>query len=226
MENTLSEPETKAPSASPPVARRQRRYYQGVGLWLLELVTAFVAVYAAFLLNNYQASRASALRREQILTYLEKELTMVAASLHSNEKGYNEGTGELLRKIAAGEMPPLEPLDWASSAIINDQGWLIQAGGLELLSIDTIAALKTMSATYNADWDRMSHFQRLSDALLAPHVGDPADYFYDPVSHQLRPRFAAYPAMLRFGSATLHDVGACADKALAEVRKERQRPRP
>ena len=221
METGATEPGAAAPSAE-----KRRRLYGGVGLWLLELVTAFVAVYAAFVLNNYQTGRAAALRREQILTFLEKELTMVATSLHSNEKVYNEGTGELLRKITAGEMPPLEPLDWASSATINDQGWLIQAGGLELLSIDTIAALKTMQAIYAADWDRMSHFQRLSDELLAPHIGEPADYFYDPASHQLRPRFAAYPDMLRFGAATLHDVGAAADKALVEVRKERQRPRP
>ena len=123
-------------------------------------------------------------------------------------------------------MPPLEPLDSATSASLNDQGWLIQAGGLDLLSIDTIAALKLMEAIYSADWDRMSHFQRLSDALIAPHIGDPPDYFYDPASHQLRPRFAAYPDMLRFGATTLHDVGAAADEALAEVRKERQKHRP
>ena len=57
-----------------PSRHLRARLAAGLGRKAVELVTVFVGVYAAFLLNDHQAHREERQRREQILSWLEERL--------------------------------------------------------------------------------------------------------------------------------------------------------
>jgi hypothetical protein len=69
----------------------------------------------------------------------------------------------------------------------------------------------------------MAHYQKLSDELIAPVLGQDASFFYDETGRQLREKFDFYPRALQ---ARLDFYGELEQKQshlLSQIKSERQR---
>ncbi|MEY2490997.1 MAG: hypothetical protein QOC70_2939 [Verrucomicrobiota bacterium] len=105
---------------------------------LTELVIVFIGVYAAFILSAHQSHQQERQRRGQILALLEKGAAATAASLKQSTLDYDRRLNEFVTQLAKGEMPEITAISWATSFNPDERNWLLQAGGLELLDIETI----------------------------------------------------------------------------------------
>ena len=187
---------------------------------LVELTIVFVGVYAAFALNSHQIHKQEQQRRGQILAYLEKGAAAGAERLKQVTVNYDRNMNQFLDRLAKGEMPEMTPISWASNYNPNENAWLLQAGGLELLDIETIARMRELDTAASTGLATMAHYQTLSDQLIAPHLGEGRSFFYDPTTRQLRKEYAQYPAILEEGSRILHDISQKTDQLVAQLRVE------
>ena len=187
---------------------------------LVELTIVFVGVYAAFALNSHQIHKQEQQRRGQILAYLEKGAAAGAERLKQVTVNYDRNMNQFLDRLAKGEMPEMTPISWASNYNPNENAWLLQAGGLELLDIETIARMRELDTAASTGLATMAHYQTLSDQLIAPHLGEGRSFFYDPTAKQLRKEYAQYPAILEEGSRILHDISQKTDQLVAQLRVE------
>ena len=187
---------------------------------LVELTIVFVGVYAAFALNAHQIHKQEQQRRGQILAYLEKGAAAGAERLKQVTVNYDRNMNQFLDRLAKGEMPEMTPISWASNYNPNENAWLLQAGGLELLDIETIARMRELDTAASTGLATMAHYQTLSDQLIAPHLGEGRSFFYDPTTKQLRKEYAQYPAILEEGSRILHDISQKTDQLVAQLRVE------
>ena len=192
---------------------------------LTELVIVFIGVYAAFILSAHQSHEQERLRRGQILALLEKGVAATAASLKQTMVGYDERMNTFLTRLAKGEMPGVTAISWANSYNPDERNWLLQAGGLELLDIDTIVRLKELDAVARTGFGTMAHYQQISDQLIVPHAGEEPVFFYDPATKQLRSEYAQYPEMLKEGSRVLHQLSEKTDRLASQLRAEQERHR-
>ena len=88
----------------------KRRWARAIVDRLVELVIVFVGVYAAFMLNAHQGHEQQRQRRDQILSYLEKEVTASAANLKQVTANYDRRMNEFTSQVAKGEMPDITPI--------------------------------------------------------------------------------------------------------------------
>src|SRR5215469_14626104 len=190
---------------------------------VIELIIVFLGVYAAFLLNGYQIRKQDHERRNQILTYLQKQATTSYEKLRQVTLNYDEQMNAFLTQLERGEMPEISPIAWATSYNANETSWILQGGGLELLDIATIAKLKEVDSAASTGLSTMAHYQLLSDQLIVPHLGEGRRFFYDPGTKQLRQEYALYPNILKEGSRVLHDLLRKTDQLVVQLRTEQAR---
>ena len=149
-----------------------------------------VGVYAAFLLNRFDSYRRDTNRKTQILEALEHEtqesMDDLAGAISQNEPLM----AEFERRLAAGEMPSLSVSMNNSSYSATDDATLLQAGGLELLDVRTIALLRTVNAMERASMAARHNQFELSLVEVANR--EPAD-FYDPATRRLKKRYEWWP---------------------------------
>ncbi len=89
-------------------------------------------------------------------------------------------------------MPALQPLTFSSDYNPNDVSAFLQSGGLELLDVKTIVALRGAESSIRGGLSRLVHGEKLSDQLIIPFLDEDISFFYDPATKQLRKRFAFY----------------------------------
>jgi hypothetical protein len=193
-----------------------------LGRWLAELILVFVGVYAAFWLNNYQQHQQEAKRRDQILASLEQQLKEGIASAKTESAREEQLVGNFQRALAAGEMPPLGTFSFSSDYSASDIATLLQAGGIELLDVKTLAALRNFESVIRGGLARISHFQKLSDEMIAPNLDQDASFFYDPATKKLRKRFEKYPEALQATVNFFHDLEKAQADLLTQIQIERQ----
>ena len=102
----------------------------------------------------------------------------------------------------------------------DERNWLLQAGGLELLDIETIVRVKELDSAARTRLGTMARYQQISDQLIVPHIGQGRAFFYDPVTKQLRSEYAQYPEILKEGSRVLHDLSEKTDRLVSQLRAE------
>jgi hypothetical protein len=167
-----------------------------VGRWFGELLLVFLGTYAAFWLNNYQQHRQDAKRRDQILGALEEYVQLAADESARNAATAEKHAREFDRALAAGEMPPLGPINWTTDYSPTDIATYLQAGGLDLLDVKTLSALRNADSITRGFLSSAMHDQKLSDELIVPNLDQDISFFYDPTTKQLRKRFAVYPVCM------------------------------
>jgi hypothetical protein len=192
---------------------------------LTELVIVFIGVYAAFILSAHQSHEQERQRRGQILALLAKGAAATAAGLKQTTVDYDRRMNEFLTQLAKGEMPEITAISWANSYNPDERNWLLQAGGLELLDIETIVRLKELDAVARTGFGTMAHYQQISDQLIVPHAGEGRAFFYDPATKQLRNEYTQYPEMLKEGSRVLHNLGEKTDRLVSQLRAEQDHHR-
>ena len=193
------------------------------GRWVAELVLVFVGVYAAFWLNNYQQHRQDAGRRDQILASLEQQLRKgIESGKIDRAKQEREGT-EFQRALNAGEMPPLRPFVFTTDYSPTDWATMLQSGGVQLLDVQTLMAVRNDESVIRWGLSRMAWYQKLSDELIVPNLDQDISFFYDPTTKKLRKRFEIYPEALDARVRFANELERTHTKLLERIQAERQR---
>jgi hypothetical protein len=133
--------------------------------WAAELVLVFIGVSAAFWLNNYQQHQQEAKRRDQILASLERLLRDGIESGKVSAAKEEQEAAEFQHALDADQMPPLRPFVFTTDYSPGDFATLLQSGGIELLDVETLTALRNDESVIRWGLSRMAHYQKLSDEL-------------------------------------------------------------
>jgi hypothetical protein len=193
------------------------------GGWVAELVLVFVGVYAAFWLSNYQQHRQDAERRDQILASLEQTLREGIESGKTATVREERDAAEFRRALDAGEMPPLQPFVFTTDYSPGDIATLLQSGGVQLLEVKTLKALREMESVIRWGLSGTQRYQKLSDELIVPNLDQEISFFYDPATKKLRKRFEIYPQALEATVKFAHDLDRTKTELLKQIQTERQR---
>jgi hypothetical protein len=202
---------------------RNKSFFSRVGRWLAELILVFVGVYAAFWLNNYQQHQQEAKRRDQILASLEQTLREGIESGKINGAQEERQAAEFQQALDAGEMPRLHSFVFTTDYTPTDLATLLQSGGIELLDVETLTALRNDESVIRWGLSRMAHYQKLSDELIVPNLDQDISFFYDPATKKLRKRFEMYPEALQATAKFAHDLERTHTQLLKQIQAERQR---
>jgi uncharacterized protein YukE len=201
----------------------KRSPFARVGRWLAELILVFIGVYAAFWLNNYQQHQQNLQRHDQILASLERQLNEGIASVRDAGARADREVAEFKRALATGEMPPLQMYSFSSDYSATDIATLLQSGGIELLDLKTLAALRNLESVIRNGLAQIAHFQKLSDELIVPNLDQDTSFFYDPATKKLRKRFERYPDALGMTANFLHELERAQTDLLKQIQAERRR---
>jgi hypothetical protein len=201
----------------------KRSLLSRIGRWTAELVLVFVGVYAAFWLNNYQQHREDAGRRDQILAALEQQLREGIESGKINRAKQEQKAAEFRRALGAGEMPPLEPFVFTTDYSPTDWATILQSGGVQLLDVQTLMAVRNDESVIRWGLSRMARYQQLSDALIVPNLDQDISFFYDPATKKLRKRFEIYPQALEATVKFANELERSNSELLKRIQAERQR---
>jgi hypothetical protein len=190
--------------------------------WVAEVVLVFVGVYAAFWLNNYQQHRQDAERRDRILASIEQTLREGIESGKINRLEQEREAAQFRRALDAGEMPPLRPFVFTTDYSPGDFATLLQSGGIQLLDLQTLTALRDDESVIRWGLSRIARYQKLSDELIVPNLDQDISFFYDPGTRKLRKRFEIYPEALQATVKFANDLEHTHTELLQRIQAERQ----
>ena len=197
--------------------------FSKIGRWIAELVLVFIGVSAAFWLNNVQQLQQEAKRRDQILASLERTLREGIESGRINGAKEEQQAAAFRHALDAGEMPPLHPFVFTTDYSAGDFATLLQSGGIELLDVDTLTAVRNDESVIRWGLSRMAHYQKLTDELIVPNLDQDISFFYDPIARKLRKRFEMYPEALQSTVKFAHDLDRTHTELLKRIQAERRR---
>jgi hypothetical protein len=191
--------------------------------WAAELVLVFVGVSAAFWLNNYQEHEQEARHRDQILASLERLLEQGLESGKVNAAQEEQERAAFQRALEAGEMPALRPYVFTTDYSPGDFAALLQSGGVQLLDVETFTALRNDESVIRWGLSKLQRYQKLSDELIVPNLGQDVSFFYDPATRRLRKPFEIYPEALQATVQFAHDLDRTHRELLKRIQAERHR---
>jgi hypothetical protein len=202
----------------------KRSTFSRIGRWVAELVLVFVGVYAAFWLSNYQQHQQDAQRRDQILAFIEQTLREgIEGSKDNRAKEQEPEASEFRRALDAGEMPPLRPFVFITDYSPSDLATMLQSGGVQLLDVPTLRALRSDESVIRWGLARMARYQKLSDELIVPNLDQDISFFYDPATKKLRKQFEIYPDALQERLRFANELERTHTELLKQIQAERQR---
>jgi hypothetical protein len=189
-------------------------------------VLVFVGVYAAFWLSNYQQRQQDVERRDRILAFIEQTLREGIESSKTNRaKEQEPEAAEFRRALDAGEMPPLHPFVFITDYSTSDLATMLQSGGVQLLDVQTLTALRNDEAVIRWGLARMGRYQKLSDELIVPNLDQDISFFYDPATKKLRKQFEIYPRALEARVKFANELEQTHTELLKQIQAERRRNR-
>jgi hypothetical protein len=177
---------------------------------------------SAFWLNGVQQHHQEAKRRDQILGSLEQLLEDGIANTKEQTVKEEREVAELQRALQTAEMPPVRRFTFTTDYNPGDIATLLQSGGIELLDVRTLTALRELESVIRWGLSRMAHYQKLSDELIAPNLDQNKSFFYDS-STQLRKRFEIYPEALQAELNFFRELEQKQTQLLKQIQAERQR---
>jgi len=204
-----------------PIEKRSR--LSRFGRWAAELVLVFVGVYAAFWLSNYQQRGQDAERRDRILASIERTLREGIESNEISLAKQQQEAAEFRRALDAGEMPPLRPFVFTTDYSPGDFPALLQSGGIQLLDLETLTALRNDETIIRWGLSRMTRYTKLSDELIMPNLDQDILFFYDPATKKLRKRFEFFPEALDATVRFANELERTHTALLKQIQAERQR---
>jgi hypothetical protein len=201
----------------------KRSRFSHFGRWVAELVLVFVGVYAAFWLNSYQQRQQDAERRDRILASIEQTLREgIESSKINRAKEQEPEAAEFRRALDAGEMPPLRPFIFITDYSASDLATMLQSGGVQLLDVQTLRALRNDESVIRWGLARMARYQKLSDELIVPNLDQDTSFFYDPATKKLRKRFEIYPEALEARVKFANELERTHAELLKQIQAERR----
>lgn len=194
-----------------------------IGRWTAELVLVFVGVYAAFWLNNYQQRQQDKERHDRILASIEQTLGEGIESNKVSRAKEQQQVAEFRRALDAGEMPRLHPFVFTTDYSPGDFATILQSGGIQLLELETLTALRKDESVIRWGLSGMARYQKLSDELIVPNLNQDISFFYDPTTKKLRKQFEIYPEALQATVKFANDLERTHTALLKQIQAERQR---
>ena len=191
--------------------------------WTAELLLVFVGVSAAFWLNNYQEHQQEAKHRDQILASLERTLREGIESGKVNAEKEEKERADFQRALDAGQMPALQPYVFTTDYSPGDFAALLQSGGVQLLDVETLMALRNDESVIRWGLSKLQRYQKLSDELIVPNLAQDTSFFYDPATRKLRKPFEMYPEALAATVQFAHDLDRTHRELLKRIQAERHR---
>jgi len=201
----------------------KRSLLSRIGRWTAELVLVFVGVYAAFWLNNYQQRQQDQERHDRILASIEQTLRKGIESNNVSRAKEQQQVAEFRRALDAGEMPPLHPFVFTTDYSPGDFATILQSGGIQLLELETLIALRKDESVIRWGLSGMARYQKLSDELIVPNLHQDISFFYDPTTKKLRKQFEIYPEALQATVKFANDLERTHTALLKQIQAERQR---
>jgi len=201
----------------------KRSLLSRIGRWTAELVLVFVGVYAAFWLNNYQQRQQDQERHDRILGSIEQTLREGIESNKVSRAKEQQQVAEFQRALDAGEMPPLHPFVFTTDYSPGDFATILQSGGIQLLELETLTALRKDESVIRWGLSGMARYQKLSDELIVPNLNQDISFFYDPTTKKLRKQFEIYPEALQATVKFANDLERTHTALLKQIQAERQR---
>jgi hypothetical protein len=196
--------------------------FSRLGGWVAELILVFAGAYAAFWLNSYQQHQQDAKRRDQILAALEQQLRESIESGKISGAKQDQTAAEFRRALDAGQMPPLHPFTFTTDYNPGDNAALLQSGGIELLDVKTLMALRGVESVIRWGLSRMADYKKFSEELIVPNLDQDISFFYDPATKKLRKRFEMYPEALQATANFAHDLERTQTELLKRIQAERR----
>ena len=203
--------------------RKRRTLRARLTHWTAEVILVFIGVSAAFWMNNFHQHQHEAERRDRILASLERTLREGIASGKVNAAQEERERAEFQRALDAGEMPPLRPYVFTTDYSPGDFAALLQSGGVELLDVKTLTALRNDESVIRWGLSRLQRYQKLSDELIVPNLAQDISFFYDPATRKLRKPFEMYPEALQSTVQFAHDLDRTHTELLERIQAERHR---
>jgi hypothetical protein len=201
----------------------KRSRFSRVAGWFAELILVFVGVYAAFWLSNYQQRQQDAERRDRILASIERTLQEGIESNKISRAKEQKVAADFRRALDAGEMPPLHPFVFTTDYSPGDFAALLQSGGIQLLDLETLTALRNDETIIRWGLSRMARHTKLSDELIVPNLDQDISFFYDPATRNLRKRFEFYPEALDATVTFANELERTHTELLRRIQAERRR---
>jgi hypothetical protein len=175
------------------------------------------------LVKHFQQRQQEAERRDQILAALEKQLQEGVESGRTNREKQEHKAAEFRRALDAGEMPLLEPFVFITDYSPSDWATMLQSGGVQLLDVETLMAVRNDQSVIRWGLSRMAWYQKLSDELIVPNLDQDISFFYDPATKKLRKRFEIYPQALDANVQFANHLERTHTELLKRIQAERQR---
>ena len=100
---------------------------------------------------------------------------------------------------------------------------ILQAGGVQLLDLETLNALRNDESVIRWGLSRMARYTKLSDELIVPNLDQDISFFYDPATKKLRRRFEMYPEALDATVRFANELERTHTDLLKRIQAERQR---
>jgi len=204
-------------------ATSRKTFWSRLGRWVVELVLVFIGVYAAFWLNNYQQHQQDAERRDRILASIERTLRQGIESNKINRAQQQRKSAEFQRALDDGEMPLLPPFVFITDYNPADVATMLQSGGIQLLDLETLSALRKDESVIRWGLSRMARYQKLSDELIVPNLDRDISFFYDPATKKLRRPFEIYPEALRETTKFADELEEAHSELLQRIQAERRK---
>ena len=183
----------------------------------------FVGVYGAFWLNSYQQHREDAGRRDQILGSFEQQLREGIESGKKSRAIQEHKAAEFRRALEAGEMPPVQPFVFITDYSPIDWATMLQSGGVQLLEVETLMAVRNDESVIRWGLSRMARYQKLSDELIVPNLDQDISFYYDPGTKKLKKRFEIYPEALDARVRFANELERTHTELLKRIQAQRQR---
>jgi hypothetical protein len=202
----------------------KKRWYARARRWLAELLLVFIGVYAAFWLSDFQQRQQQARQRDQILASLERQLREGVENTKGQAAKAAEETRQFQQALESRQRPKLRRFTFTTDYNPGDIATILQAGGIELLDVKTLTTLREFESVVRWGLSRMAHYQKLSDELIAPNLGQDSSSFYEENGH-LRERFDIYPAALQARLDFFNGLQEKQTQLLGQIQSERRKRR-
>jgi hypothetical protein len=199
-----------------------KKLYLKIRRWVAELLLVFVGVYAAFWLNNFQQHQEQARQRDQIHASLEQELEVGIKNAKEQTAHSEQEVHGFQGALENGQQPKLSRFTFTTDYNPGDIATLLQAGGISLLEVKTLSTLREFESVVRWGLSRMAHYQKLSDELIAPNLGQDPSFFYEENGRHLRAQFDFYAEALQARRDFFNDLEQKEAQLLSQIKNERQ----
>jgi hypothetical protein len=177
------------------LTRSAKNLFSRFGWLIAELIFVFLGLYGAFVLERLHDEKMDMLRKRQIIEALVQEFTGYASELSAASSSLDERYGiPFFSKYAGGEFPFPKQIPLVGMGNVNTGLWeaMLASGGIEVLEVKKIQEVQSFFKDYQDFLQLLKGFKELYNSFILPEYDQPASFFYEPESIELRDKYKWY----------------------------------